>query len=67
MTGDSNPRVDAKERDEHICQKCGHTEDEETDMKAHYIVPLDVGGAESVDNVATLCPPCYRYAPERVS
>ena len=64
MTGDSDPCGDAKERDEHTCQKCGYTKDDDTEMKGHFIVPLDAGGAESVDNVATLCPPCYRYAPD---
>jgi len=64
MTGESDPRVDAKERDEYTCQKCGHTQNDETEMKGHYVVPLDADGSESVDNVATLCPPCYRYAPD---
>lgn len=64
MTGESELCGDAKQRDEYTCQKCGHTKDDETDMQCHHIVPLDAGGTESVDNVATLCPPCYRYAPD---
>lgn len=61
MTRGSDPQAEAKERDEYTCRKCGHSDDE---MKGHYIVPLDDGGDEDVDNVATLCPTCYRYAPD---
>jgi len=61
MTRGSDPQAEAKEYDDHTRRKCGHSDGE---MKDHYIVPLDAGGDEDVDNVATLCPPCYRYAPD---
>lgn len=63
MAAPADPVAAAIERDEACCQKCEYEGDSE-EMVGHYIVPLSAGGSETVDNVATLCQHCGRYAPD---
>ena len=46
---------DTKERDCHECQIC----DKRNKITAHHIVPRSKGGADSVENLITLCTPCH--------
>ena len=54
----------AKERDNNNCQKCGYNGGDKSRIKGHHIIPLAFDGPDEVDNVATLCNHCHRYAPE---
>lgn len=50
-------------RDKHTCRKCGYKPTDER-LEVHHIVPQAFGGNDSVDNLATLCSTCHRYAPD---
>jgi hypothetical protein len=63
MSRPSDVFTEAKARDDYTCQKCG-CEREDSELECHFIVPLEFDGDETVDNVATLCSHCYRYAPD---
>lgn len=52
----------AKDRDGMECVKCGRSGSPST-LHAHHIVPLSFGGSDEIENLATLCPTCHRYAP----
>lgn len=54
----------AKERDDHTCQKCGR-ELTKTRLEAHHIHPKWAGGADKLGNIITLCKQCHRFAPMR--
>lgn len=64
MTRSTRVANEAKERDGHACVKCGVSHPSKDRFNAHHIVPLHAGGEDKLDNVATLCPHCHRYAPE---
>jgi len=52
------------ERDEYHCVKCGYNPSSTDRLEAHHITPLDHGGEDSIENGATLCNTCHRYAPD---
>ncbi len=51
-------------RDRNKCQKCGFLGTSE-DLKIHYIKPKQDNGNNHPDNLVTLCPICYYYAPDK--
>lgn len=55
-TRDQSVVRQARKRDNMTCQKCGRREGE---IHAHHVVPLDEGGADTLDNVIMLCQPCH--------
>ena len=44
------------------CEHCGWTPPEAKLLHAHHIVALAVGGSDTLDNVAVLCPNCHSLA-----
>lgn len=55
----------AKRRANGNCQLCGKpapfvNHDGIPFLEAHHIIPLSEGGADSIDNIAALCPNCHR-------
>lgn len=64
MTRSQQVIKEAKERDGNQCQKCGYKGSSKSRVKGHHIIPLAFDGPDEVNNVATLCNHCHRYAPE---
>jgi len=59
----TNPKKEAKRRDNNRCQKCGYKPSSTSNIHAHHIVPKAEGGDDSVDNIVTLCSTCHDWAP----
>lgn len=53
-----------KERDGRICVKCGYKPSSGTNLHAHHINPKDNGGCDEIQNGATLCAKCHKFAPD---
>jgi len=53
---DENLRIATLMRDNYICQECGKSG---CMLEAHHIVPKRLKGADSVDNLITLCDKCH--------
>lgn len=62
MSRNGDTALEAKRRDGMECVKCGRPGGPSS-LHAHHIVPLSSGGPDEVDNLATLCTHCHRYAP----
>lgn len=50
-------RLKALERDGYRCANCGRSG---VELHAHHIVPLSVGGTNSLSNLKTLCEDCHK-------
>ncbi|PSQ56992.1 HNH endonuclease [Halobacteriales archaeon SW_7_71_33] len=64
LGGWKRSRMEAVERDDHECQRCGKTEDEiGRNPDVHHITPVrefeDPRQAHSLDNLVTLCRSCH--------
>lgn len=46
----------------YMCQNCGGKggKNGELKLKAHHIVPQEIGGVDEIRNLATLCEQCHR-------
>lgn len=53
---DNNLRLAAIHRDGCKCLECGKTK---TRFEVHHITPREVGGADTISNLITLCPKCH--------
>ncbi len=62
MSRDPETALKAKQRDGMECVKCGRS-GSPSSLHAHHIVPRSSGGSDRIENLATLCPTCHRYAP----
>ena len=47
-------RAAALRRDGGRCQRCGAEA-----VEVHHVVPMSAGGADTLDNVLSLCEPCH--------
>jgi hypothetical protein len=54
---DADLRLECIKRDQGVCQICKRPK---INLVAHHIVPLSDGGADSLDNLATVCKDCER-------
>jgi hypothetical protein len=54
----------AKKRDGGCCIKCGKEPSDSSNLHAHHIVPSSKGGKDRVENLATLCARCHKFAPD---
>jgi 5-methylcytosine-specific restriction endonuclease McrA len=52
-------RVHVLQRDNYICQHCCEAYPE-TNLEADHIVPLHLGGEDTIDNMQCLCIPCHK-------
>jgi len=53
-----------KERDEYHCIKCGYQPSQKSRLHAHHIIPDSLGGEDRLENGATLCATCHKFAPD---
>jgi 5-methylcytosine-specific restriction endonuclease McrA len=56
-----NFRLKVYQRDNYQCQNCGLSggPNGEIELHAHHIVPLSVGGNNTLSNIVTLCHHCH--------
>ena len=47
-------------RDRYTCRRCGVVDRSGRSLQADHIAPLDLGGANALDNMQTLCIDCHR-------
>jgi len=52
------------ERDNFTCQKCGFKNSKQEELEIHYINPKIFNGLNEINNLATLCSICHKYAPD---
>jgi hypothetical protein len=52
------------ERDNFTCQKCGFKNLKKEGLEIHHINPKLFNGLNEINNLATLCSICYKYAPD---
>jgi hypothetical protein len=52
------------ERDNFSCQKCGFRDLKKEGLEIHHINPKIFNGLNEIDNLATLCSICHKYAPD---
>jgi len=52
-----------KGKDNGTCVKCGHEPEDETELRAHQIVPWSKGGSDQAENLTVLCESCSEFAP----
>lgn len=52
-------RMECLRRDKFTCQRCEKTSRQ--GMQAHHIIPRNEGGADTVENLITLCNPCHDF------
>ena len=50
-------RLMARRRDDYRCQRCAKTANK---LHAHHIIPQQLGGEDSLDNLITVCADCHR-------
>lgn len=53
------------ERDEHVCQYCGH-EYQESDLNLDHVIPRDLGGRTTWENIVTSCVRCNTQKANRM-
>ena len=47
-------------RDGYRCVACGVVDKKAEFLEADHVVPLEIGGANDLENMQTLCKPCHR-------
>jgi hypothetical protein len=52
------------ERDNFTCQKCGFKNLKKEGLEIHHINPKIFNGLNEINNLATLCSICHKYAPD---
>ncbi|MFA5071451.1 MAG: HNH endonuclease [Candidatus Pacearchaeota archaeon] len=52
------------ERDNFACQKCGFKNLKKEGLEIHHINPKIFNGLNEINNLATLCSICHKYAPD---
>ena len=59
-------KLKAAKRDNFTCQKCKFQDKTGIKLEAHHIIPLYLGGKDTLENIITLCFDCHHYAPDKL-